>query len=157
MEELEQGQNGKGQKSSNIIAEITRPAIVDSFPELFEFVAETEKKNDFPEMRVEEIQRALEVAFKNILAYSYKGRSGEISITCKYDSWGKFMIVITDAGDPSNVLLADGVFADEDEPGDKERKTWAKLIKKLIENVEYKRADSLNILTFTVATTPRGK
>jgi anti-sigma regulatory factor (Ser/Thr protein kinase) len=155
MEDFEQGQNGDGQKSSNIIAEITRPAQVESFSELYGFVADVAKKNDFPDVRIEEIQRAMEVAFKNILNHSYKGRTGDIQVTCKYDSWGKFMIVISDSGDPSNLLLADVVFAGEDEPVDKERRASAKIIKKLIDNVEYRRADGLNILTFTVATIPR--
>jgi anti-sigma regulatory factor (Ser/Thr protein kinase) len=156
MEELEQGQNGVGQKS-NIIAEIKKPAKVESFPELFEFCANIEKQNDFPEQRIDEIKTALEEAFHNILEYSYKGKDGEITVTCKYDPWGKFMIVISDDGEPSNLLLADVVFAGEDDPVDKKRKSSARLIKKLIDNVEYKRVDSLNILTFSVATTPRKK
>jgi serine/threonine-protein kinase RsbW len=155
MEDFEQGQNGDGQKSSNIIAEITRPAQVESFQELYGVVADVAKKNDFPDMRIEEIREALEVAFGNVIDHSYKGRTGDISVTCKYDSWGKFMIVISDGGDPSNLLLADVVFAGEEEPVDKERRKSARLIKKLIDNVEYRRADGLNILTFTVATIPR--
>jgi anti-sigma regulatory factor (Ser/Thr protein kinase) len=156
MEELEQGLNGKGQKSS-IIAEMIKPANVESFPELFEFCAGIERQKEFPEERIEEIRIALEEAFKNICEYSFKGKDGEITVTCKHDPWGKFMIVISDEGEPSNLLLADVVFAGEEDPVDKKRKASAKIIKKLIDNVEYKRVDNQNILSFLVGPIPRKK
>jgi anti-sigma regulatory factor (Ser/Thr protein kinase) len=156
MDELEQGLNGSGPKS-NIIGEIKKPAKTESFAELCEFCANIERQNEFLEPRIEEVRRALELAFQNVIDYSFKGKDGEISVTCKYDPWGKFMIVISDDGEPSNLLLADVIFAGEDDPVDKKRKVSAKTIKKLIDNVEYKRVDNSNVLTFTIGTDLRGK
>lgn len=156
MVEIESGINGDSAKSkSNVIAEMSRPGQAEAVPELVEFVSGVERQHGFPEDRIEEIRSALEEAFKNILKHSYRDKSGDIAITCKFDHWGKFMIVIVDSGDPSNILLADVIFAGEETPVDQGRKASAKLIKKMVDNVEYKRVESTNVLTFTVAPRPR--
>jgi serine/threonine-protein kinase RsbW len=153
---IEEGENGDRAKvKSNIIAEMSRAGQPEALPELLEFVSGVERQHGFPEDRIEEIRLALDEAFKNILEHSYKDKSGDIAITCKFDHWGKFMIVIVDSGDPSNILLADVIFAGEESPVDQSRKASAKLIKKMVDNVEYKRVESTNVLTFTVAPRPR--
>jgi anti-sigma regulatory factor (Ser/Thr protein kinase) len=154
MAEIGQDKNGDSAKT-NIIAEMSRPGKAESIPELVEFVAGVEKQHGFPEERVGEIELALREAFKNILEYSYTDKGGDIAITCKLDHWGKFMIVIVDSGHPSNILLADVVFAGEDDFVDQKKRASAKLIKKMVDNVEYKRVDQTNTLTFTVAPRPR--
>jgi anti-sigma regulatory factor (Ser/Thr protein kinase) len=151
---VEEGKNGDSAQT-NIIAEMTRPGQIEAVPELIEFVSGVERQHGFPEDRIEEMRLALEEAFRNIREHSYKDKSGDIAITCKLDHWGKFMIVIVDSGDPSNILLADVVFAGEESPVDQSRKASAKLIKKMVDNVEYKRVESTNVLTFTVAPRPR--
>jgi anti-sigma regulatory factor (Ser/Thr protein kinase) len=156
MVEIGHGTNGDSADSkSSIIAEVARPAREDVIPELLEFVADVEKKQGFPRERIAEIGLALEEAFKNILGHSYKNRGGDIAITCKRDPWGKFMIVIVDSGDPSNILLGDVVFSGEEAPVNQQKRRSAKLIKKMVDNVEYKRVDQTNVLTFTVAPRPR--
>jgi anti-sigma regulatory factor (Ser/Thr protein kinase) len=152
--DIEQGSNGDSAKT-NIIAEMTRPARAETVPELLDFVAGIQGQHGFPADRIEEIGLALEEAFKNIINHSYKGKSGDIALICKHDHWGKFMIVISDSGDPSNILLADVVFAGEEDPVDQVQRASAKLIKKMVDNVEYKRVDQTNVLTFTVAPRPR--
>lgn len=156
MSELEQGTNGNGEQSkTNIIAEMARPGRTEVIPELIEFIEGVERDQGFPQERIEEIRVALHEAFKNVLENSYCSKSGDIQVTCKHDPWGKFMIVISDSGDPSNPLLADIVFAGEDEPVDQKKKASSRVIKKMIDNVEYKRVDSMNVLTFSVAPRPR--
>jgi anti-sigma regulatory factor (Ser/Thr protein kinase) len=149
MAEIEQGKNGDTAKT-NIIAEISRPSRAESIPELVEFVAGVERQRGFPEKRIGEIGLALQEALKNILEHSHRNKGADIAITCKLDPWGKFMIVIVDSGDPSNILLADVIFAEEEGPVDREKRASAKLIKKMVDNVEYKRVDQTNVLTFTV-------
>jgi anti-sigma regulatory factor (Ser/Thr protein kinase) len=153
---IEQGENGNGeQPKTNIIAEMTRPGQPESVPELTEFIEGVERDQGFPQERIDEIRLALQEAFRNVLEYSYRDKNGDIQVTCKHDPWGKFMIVISDSGDPSNLLLADVVFAGEDDPVDHKKKASAKVIKKMIDNVEYKRVDQMNVLTFSVAPRPR--
>jgi anti-sigma regulatory factor (Ser/Thr protein kinase) len=156
MVEMDQEQNGNGEESkTNIIAEMSRPGQSESVPELIDFVEGVERDKGFPQERIDEIRLALQEAFKNVLESSYRAKSGDIQVTCKHDPWGRFMIVISDSGDPSNLLLADVVFAGEDDPVDQKKKASAKLIKKMIDNVEYKRVDQTNVLTFSVAPRPR--
>jgi len=78
-------------------------------------------------------------------------------VTCKHDHWGKLMIVISDTGKPFNILLADIVFQGEKTPVNEARRDSARLIKRMIDNIEQKRADNTNILTFNVAPRPRTK
>jgi len=158
MVEMEQGKNGNGQEpKTNIIAEMSRPGQAENIPELIEFVEGVERAQGFPQERIDEIRLALQEAFTNVLEHSYRKKDGDIQVTCKHDPWGKFMIVISDSGEPSNVLLADVVFAGENDPVDQKKKASAKLIKKMIDNVEYKRVDQLNVLTFSVAPRPRSR
>ena len=136
MVDMEHGTNGDGAESkTNIIAEISRPGREDALSDLLDFVADVEQKHGFPQERIVEISLALEEALKNILGHSYRDKTGDIAITCKYDPWGKFMIVIVDSGDPSNILLGDVVFAGEEAPVDQTRRGAAKLIKKMVDNV----------------------
>ncbi len=155
MDEIEQGHDGDTAARSNVIAEMSRPGRAENIEELIRFVTDIEKERDFPPERIDEITLALGEAFRNILDNSYRGTGGDISVTCKTDHWGKLMIVIVDSGSPSNILLADVVFDGEGAPVDQRRKGSAKLIKKMVDNVEYKRVEGTNVLTFTVAPRPR--
>jgi anti-sigma regulatory factor (Ser/Thr protein kinase) len=156
MVEIEEGNNGNGEQSkTNIIAEMTRRGQPESVHEMIEFIEGVERAEGFPQERIDEIRIALQEAFRNVLESSYRDKGGDILVTCKHDPWGKFMIVISDSGEPSNLLLADVVFAGEDEPVDQKKKASARLIKKMIDNVEYKRVDNMNVFTFSVAPRPR--
>ena len=77
--------------------------------------------------------------------------------TCRHDPWGKLLIVITDTGEPVNILLADVVFAGEEPSGDEKMRASARLLKRTIDNIEYKRVEQENTLTFVVCGELGGK
>ena len=80
-----------------------------------------------------------------------RGKGGEIKIACRHDAWGKLVIVIVDSGAPLNILLSDAVFPGEEPTGDATLRASARLIKRLIDNIEYKRVDNENTLSFFVS------
>lgn len=136
---------------SNVIGEIARPAQMAAVPDLLKFVASIERQEGFGDDRIKEIETALREALVIIVESAKKETSGDIVVTCKHDHWGKFVIVISDTGEPFNILLADVVFFGEKSPVDEGRRDSARLIKRMIDNIEQKRADETNILTFTVS------
>ncbi len=150
VEEESNGENGKS-PTSNVIGEISRAALVASVPELVEFVSSVERKEGFSDERIEEVGVALREALTNIVGEAGRDPGGDITVTCKHDYWGKLVVVITDRGEPFNILLADVVFQGEETPVDEGRRASARLIKKMIDNIEQKRVDETNVLTFTVS------
>jgi len=133
---------------SNVVAETSAPARASAVPELLEFVAAIERQEGFSAERIEEIAAALREALEIIVTRAYRERTGEIRITCKHDQWGKLVVVITDTGEPLNILLSDVVFPGEEPLGDGALRASARLIKKMIDNIEYKRVDRENTLSF---------
>jgi len=67
------------------------------------------------------------------------------------------VISIEDRGEAFNILLADVVFQGEEGPVDEKKRASARLIKKMIDNIEQKRVDETNVLTFTVSPAARTK
>lgn len=151
------GDNGDRAKT-NVIGEMSRPAQLASLPEFLEFVSSIERQEGFGEDRIGEVETALKEALTTIAKSAEKKQGGgDIVVTCKRDHWGKLMIVISDTGEPFNILLADIVFQGEESPVDAERRDSARVIKRLIDNIEQKRVDETNVLTFTVSPRLRTK
>jgi anti-sigma regulatory factor (Ser/Thr protein kinase) len=144
-------------EKTNVIDELTRPAEIESVPQFLRFAAAIERAEGFDDERIKEIETALKEALTMIVKNGEKNPGGDIVLTCKRDPWGKLMIVISDTGEPFNILLADVVFFGEKEPVDPTRRDSARLIKRLIDNVEQKRVDNTNMLTFTVVPRLRSK
>lgn len=133
-----------------ILAEIKKPAIVDSMPSLMDFVKDQILNMQLTDERKQDICRAVEEALINILYYGSSLENTEINITFKLDNFGRFMIVITDYGAPFNMLIKDA-FSDEEVLSKKDIPPFStKVIKKAIKDLEYKRIENMNILTFTI-------
>jgi len=154
-----EGSNGDTEKGapSSIIGEISRPARMSSVAELVEFVSSVERKEGLSDGRIDEVEVAVREALRTIIQAAAEGQSGDITITCRHDHWGKLMVTIEDRGDAFNILLADVVFQGEENPVDEKRRASARLIKKMIDNIEQKRVDATNVLTFVVSPALRTK
>ncbi len=151
------GHTKQDAQEPSILGEMSRPGAMAALPEFFDFVASIEKQEGFSDERIKQIESALKTALENVVTRAYKSRSGEIKITCRHDPWGKLLIVITDTGEPVNILLADVVFAGEEPSGDEKMRASARLLKKTIDNIEYKRVEQENTLTFFVSGELSGK
>ncbi len=142
---------------TSVLGEITRPGTADSVPELVQYVLSIAKERNFTPERIAEVETALRAALNHILQTAYKETTGNIAIVCRHDNWDNLVIAMVDTGTPSNILLADVSFPGEESADDKERKATARLIKKLVDNIEYKRVEQENTLTFTVSRPVRKK
>jgi anti-sigma regulatory factor (Ser/Thr protein kinase) len=153
------GSNGDSEKGpvSNIIGELIRAARMSSVPEFVQFVSSVERQEGFSDERIAEVEAAVREALTAIIQRATEGRIGDITVTCKHDHWGKLMISIEDRGKAFNILLADVVFQGEKGPVDEKGRASARLIKKMIDNIEQKRVDETNVLTFTVSPALRTK
>jgi anti-sigma regulatory factor (Ser/Thr protein kinase) len=142
---------------TSVLGEITRPGTAESVPEMIQYVLSIAKERNFSPERMKEVETALAAALNHILQTAYKEQTGNIAIVCRYDNFDNLVIAMVDTGSPSNILLADVSFPGEESAGDKERKATARLIKKLVDNIEYKRVEQENTLTFTVSRPLRTK
>ncbi len=142
---------------TSVLGEITRPGTAESIPELVQYVLSIAKERNFSPERIKEVETALGAALNHILQTAYKEQTDNIAIVCRYDNWDNLVIAMVDTGTPSNILLADVSFPGEESAGDKERKATARLIKKLVDNIEYKRVEQENTLTFTMSRRLRTK
>ena len=143
-------------QESSVIGEISRPAAMAALPDLCDFIASVERQEGFSDERIAQIESAFIAALENVVVRAYGRRSGEVRVSCGHDNWGKLLIAISDDGEPANILLADATFAGE-EGGEGRMRASARLIKRLIDNIEYKRVNRENILTFFVSGELRGK
>ncbi len=143
---------------TSVLGEITRPGNEASVPELIDYVVSLAKERGFGQERIDEFVPALRAALMHIIETAYREKTGNIAIVCRYDNFDNLVIAMDDTGTPSNILLADvGFPGEEASAGDEKKKKTARLIKKMVDNIEYKRVEEENTLTFTVSRRLRSK
>lgn len=133
-----------------VLGETSHPAHEDSVPYLIEFVSEHAKNLGFPDQKVREIDLSLREALSNILRFSCGDGHYELRIVCSLDNAGRFVLIISDNGEPFNMLLESDPFLTPDAALASDQKPSTKIMKRLIKNIEYKRFENKNVLTFTV-------
>lgn len=113
-------------------------------------VSNCAKEQGFGEKRISEIEIAAEEALVNIFHYAYKGEEGDVEVSCKAGDGGRFIIEIADAGMPFNPLAVPEPDTTLDVAERQIGGIGVFLIKKLIDDVTYKRDDNKNILALIV-------
>ncbi|HOV90894.1 MAG TPA: ATP-binding protein [Syntrophorhabdaceae bacterium] len=133
-----------------ILGEVKKPAVIESLIPLMGFVENHIGFMNFKDEQCKDICLAVEEALKNTLYHGNFTGDTEITITFRLDNLGRFQIVISDHGAPFNMLLAD-VLPEEygHVKGDKPSIS-TKVMKRVIKDIEYKRIENKNVLTFTV-------
>ena len=125
-------------------------AKIERLHELIQFVSKSATRHHFSKKRIGEIEIATEEALVNIIENAYPDASGDLEISCNLDSSKRFIIDIVDSGVPFDALS----ISDPDlDTGISEREIGGLgvfLIKKLIDEVKYRREGDKNILSFMV-------
>jgi len=132
------------------VSKTTLPANIESLEEFIQSVSSLAEKLQFSQKIIQKIQLAVEEALVNIFHYAYPEGTGEVTITCSLDDKKRFVIEIEDAGSPFNVL---SVTAPDTQSDISDRPIGGLgifLIKKMMEDVQYRREDGKNILTLTI-------
>jgi len=134
----------------SVSSQIKLPANIQNLQQFINFVSNNARQQGFDQKRIKEIELATEEAIANILNYAYRDTIGDIEITCKTEDNEKFIIEIVDSGIPFNPLSVD----DPDIRADlSERKVGGLgvfLMRKLMDDVHYRRDENKNILTLIV-------
>ncbi len=132
------------------LSQKTWPARLEFLYESLDFVSSCARALGYGEERIVELELLMEEVLVNIIKYAYPGREpGEVVISCSEDG-GNLVLDIVDSGVPFDLLSA----ADPDvTAGVEERPVGGLgiyLIKKLADDVKYRREESRNRLTLAV-------
>jgi anti-sigma regulatory factor (Ser/Thr protein kinase) len=136
--------------SENAIPDkIIKPARADAILTLVEFASTHAWKAGFADERIREISLAVEEALRNIVTFACADGAGEIRMSCDVHDSGALIITIVDTGKPFNMLLV-GTFPEAEDFFEPGKKPSTKVMKKTIQNIEYRRGSDRNTLVFTI-------
>lgn len=119
-------------------------------PELTAELSECARSAGFSEHKIGALELAVEEAVVNIIKYSYKEAGGTVTVICSADSAESIRIDIIDDGPPFNPLTKD---VPDTTSGIEDRAIGGLgifFIKKMTDNVNYRRERNRNILSITI-------
>jgi anti-sigma regulatory factor (Ser/Thr protein kinase) len=127
------------------------PAQLDSLEKLMHFVSGFAGDHGFSKEKIFDIQLATEEALLNIFQYAYPGEhKGEVEVTCEMQGDSELNIRILDTGIPFDILsLTDPDLACP-LPDRKIGGLGCYLIRKMTDDVHYRRQGDTNILSLLV-------
>ena len=136
-----------------ILLTIKLPASLENLGRWREAVSECAREQGFDQKKIGKIELALEEALVNICKYSYPDEPGDAEVSCKKDN-SRFIIEIVDSGIPFDMT---SLPAPDVTSSIEKRKIGGLgifLIKKMVDEVKYRREGSFNILKLSIK---RGK
>jgi anti-sigma regulatory factor (Ser/Thr protein kinase) len=138
------------------LSEIKLAAKLENLEMLVQSVTACAKEHGISENKLPVIELGLEEAFVNICKYAYRDKEGDVEIKCNLDG-DRFIIEIIDEGIPFDI----NSFPDPDITQNiSERKIGGLgvfFIKKMADNIRYRREANRNILTIVIAQAPSEK
>jgi len=131
------------------------PARLENLEKLMHFVSGFAGDHGFSKNRISEIQLATEEALLNIFLYAYPGEhKGEVELTCEMKSDSELNIRIFDTGIPFDILSLSKPDLSCPLPDRKIGGLGCYLIRKMADEVHYRRQGDTNILTLLVRKSP---
>ena len=135
--------------------EIRAPARLDNLYPLLAFVASCAKRSGAGPERLREIELALEELLVNIFSYAYPDREGDVVILCRRTDEGRLRVEIADDGIPFNILTR----TEPDLDAAIEERSIGGLgiffVKRLVQDIGYRREGERNLLTLTIDPAPQ--
>jgi len=133
------------------MSKIKLPANIYNLRKLIQFVSNFAKEKGFARKRSREIELAVEEALVNISKYAYPdNNTGEVEVRCQMDNDAVLVIEILDTGTPFDIRY----FSEPDlNVNISDRKIGGLgifLIRKMVDEVHYRRDGESNILTFII-------
>lgn len=126
------------------------PAKIEYLPQWMRFIDDCVQGLGLPSKRIHRIELALEEALVNVCNYAYPTDAGEIEITCWMDAKQRFIIEIVDSGLPFNPLAIPTPDLQDDLAHRQVGGLGVFLMRRLMDEVEYRREDGRNILRLVV-------
>ena len=132
-----------------VLTRLSMSAKLENLGRFIASVSDCAKAQEFEQEKISKIELAAEEALVNIIRYAYPEGPGDVEMICKMDG-GRFVIQIIDSGIPFDVTA----MADPDvTAGIPERQPGGLgifLMKKVMDEVRYRRENDRNILTLII-------
>lgn len=132
-----------------IVAEILLPARLEHLPSALELVTVAAGKQGIPQSKFPFLELAVEEAVVNICHYSYPREVGDFEIRCLDDA-GRFVVEIADSGIPFDPTASPDPDINQDLATRQTGGLGIYFMKKFVNDVEYQRVGTRNILRFSV-------
>jgi len=129
-------------------SKIRVPAQMQSLETLIQFVSSCARRHGFPAKRVHEIELSVEEALVNIFHYGYPQKTGDVEVSCRIDERLRFITEISDQGIPFDLLSVQAPALDGDVAARPVGGLGVHLIRKLVDEVKYRREEGDNKVTF---------
>ncbi len=132
-----------------ILFNIKLPAKLENLGRWREAVSECAREQGLDKKKIGKIELALEEALVNICKYSYPDEPGDAEVNCKQDN-GRFIIEIVDSGIPFDMTSLPSPPLTSSIETRKIGGLGIFLIKKMVDEVKYRREGRFNILNLTI-------
>ncbi len=130
------------------MSKLTLPAVLKNLDPLMAFITDAAKNRGFDEKKLFHIKLAAEEILVNVINYAYRGEPGDIEVRVDFREDESLVVEIVDRGiafDPLSLPEPD-----INAPMEKRRigGLGIFLVRKLMDEVSYRREEERNILTF---------
>lgn len=132
----------------DLVSQIRLSAQMRSLEPFLQFVSSCARRHGFPIKRIHEMEVSVEEALVNIFHYGYTEKSGDVEVSCRIDDPLRFIIEIRDQGIPFDLLSVQPPALDEDIDQRRIGGLGIHMIRKLVDEVKYRRDGKYNIMTF---------
>jgi len=129
-------------------SEIVRPAVIESLPELLEWVHDQIRASELPVKIARKFELALEEAIVNVIEHAYPEEPGAVVLKANYFPEQKFEFVIEDQGIPFNPLNEIKV-NQSDEQEIAIGGLGITFLKTFVDHAHYERLGNANVLIVT--------
>ncbi len=136
--------------------EMTCPARIDNLEQVLDFTGKCSSRFGLEEKRKFGLLVAVEEAFVNVCHYAYPEGGGDVELVCEGDG-NSFVVNIGDRGVPFNVLSLPEPDISSDVTERKVGGLGIYFIRKLTDEVSYRREDGKNILRMVLHTRKGGQ
>jgi anti-sigma regulatory factor (Ser/Thr protein kinase) len=132
------------------MSKIRLQAKIENLERLMQFVLACAKRQGFTQKRIQAIELATEEALVNIFTYAYPEHTGEVEVRCKMDDDTRFILEILDTGIPFNIHSISEPDLTENISNRKIGGLGIFLMRKMVDEVQYRRDEENNILTLII-------
>ncbi|MBS0652783.1 MAG: ATP-binding protein [Verrucomicrobia bacterium] len=132
-------------ESLPVKSEIVRPAVIESLPELLQWVHDQIRSSGLPIKMARKFELALEEAIVNVIEYAYPQEAGAITLKTVFHPLQKLEFIIEDHGIPFNPLNEIKVNQSSEEEiaiGG----LGITFLKTFVDQAHYERIDNANVL-----------
>ena len=124
---------------------------IENLERLMQFVSASAREQGFTDKKIQEIELATEEALVNIFNYSYpEGDVGEVEVSCITDNDVNFIIELLDNGIEFDLRAASEPDLEATVTGRPIGGLGIFLIKKMVDDLKYRREGENNILTLII-------